>query len=168
MTSKASPKDPVLSPTFVNSTTLSITINPDDKVQFTTKNGQQRWAKVRQHLMEFLLTNEKDFETLKLYPDISFPQPLGGGRYPRIHWHGFVKFKNVINFLTNFTSTSHYMIDIDTMDDKAYWKAYSKKFIKEFSNYSMYSITLQDLIDMKPQMNPPQKTNILDFCKDYD
>lgn len=165
MTNKAPPKDPLLPSHFNDNVSLSLTINPDDNFQFTSKVGNQRFQSVRQHVMNDLLQYVEYIECLKLYPDISFPSPLGGGRYPRIHWHGFVTFKNILNFLTKFSSCSHFMYDIDSIDDDKYWKAYSKKFIKQYKTHQMYSISLKDIIDMKPRTNSPNKANILEMLQ---
>lgn len=160
--SKATLQDPSLKLLlFHNSTSYSFTINPDDKVQYS--GSKNRWAKVRKLLMEELLQYLPYIAELKLYPDLSIPSPLGGGKYPRIHWHGTIKFKDVIAFYTSYPQCSHYMFDTDTIDDKEYWKEYCKKFLKLHSSYKMYTITLNDLKEMFKHTQPEKTTTVFDF-----
>lgn len=154
-------------PKFVNKVPLTFNINPDDSRQFQSVGGHKRWTDVRRQIMTDLLRFLPYVDELDLYPDISFPDTLGT-KYPRVHYHGLIQFNDVVSFLTNFEGMSHYMIEIDTIDDKKYWAKYCRKFIKKFPDYKRYMITKKFLQEMMPLKETPNKLNIVDLCNKYD
>lgn len=150
-----------------NDVVYSFTISPDDKFQFTGKKGNARWQAVRRAVMEYLIPYMGDISSIHLYPDISNPTYLGGGKYPRIHWHGTIVFTDVIRYLTNVEPTG-FVSEMDTIEDSKVWNKYCKKFVKVAPSYKMYTITHEDLMLMKEdtsRKNPPEKANIVSLCR---
>lgn len=150
---------------FHNGVRYSITINPDDNFQFHV--GMNRWAYVRQEVMNLMSEFAPQIEELELYPDISYPPALRGGVYPRIHFHGWITWKDIINVLTRWEHRSHFSVEIDTIQDHKLWEVYCKKLIKLHPGKEMFRISLQNLIDeTKPYQS--DKRNILEFCNQGD
>lgn len=157
-----------LSPILENNVMFSVTVNPDDSGQFVHKNvlASARWASARRAFVQVLTPYRSYIHKLNLYPDLSAPS-LGGGKYPRIHWHGIIEFKDVVKFMTQYEDgLSHYMIDLDTIENKDKWMKYCLKFIKRFSEYTMYSISMNDLgIDIQKGEKPLSIVEVIQKLK---
>lgn len=145
-----------------NDTLYTLTVCPADNHQWG-KGG--RWACVRESVMNVISPHIQDIDQLVLYPDISFPTALTSGVYPRIHFHGWISFKNIINVLTKWEPRSHHRIEIDTINDIKLWKAYCKKFIAIHSTYNMYRIEKSHMIEYTQPAN--RTRNIVDLCREY-
>ncbi len=111
----------------------SITINPNDKYQFTNINNYyNKIHKIKQSISECFEHEEIRY---CLYVDISEPKQFKKGSYPRIHFHGILLFKTNEAILAFLTHTSIHLsqiayVDIDTMDDatKKTWYNYCTKY----------------------------------------
>lgn len=125
---------------YQNSVTFAITINPDDSFQ-TIRPGQRRFAEVRRHVIDFLVNHKSNIDSVDLYPDISYPPAMYGGKYPRIHYHGIIVFKDIIRYLETYDVHSHMSVEIDTIDNRKYWMKYCRKLIDRFPDYRMYCIS---------------------------
>lgn len=146
----------------LNGVRYTITINPDDHEQSGRGN---RWTIVRTNVMEFMKDYAKYIDELELYSDISHPESIRAGTYPRIHYHGWITFKNIIGFLTSVDRNLRYSIEIDTIKDFEVWKPYCKKFIKIYPEYKMYNIKLKHLVELLKTV-PKDKANIYSYLKE--
>lgn len=150
---------------FKNSHLYSITINPCDNLQY--RKHKDRLMAVRRHLINDL-TELKDYlEYIVLWIDVSPCYKVGAGKYPRVHFHGTIKFKDVVSFHLNVhTLDQHYNVDIDTIDDPKYWEAYCKKFHKYAPVLVPYNpkITLKDIVECKKeQKDDTTERTIFDY-----
>lgn len=150
---------------YHNGIYYTCTINPDDHLQF--KSGMNRWTYVRQSTIAFMSLYRAQIEDIELYPDISYPPALRAGVYPRIHYHGVIKFKDVMTFLTNWDPRARFSVEIDTISDKKAWNLYIKKLVKLHPAKDMYRITLVNLEDHKDDSIPTEKMNIVEMCKQH-
>lgn len=148
-----------------NGVRYTLTINPDDNYQFHV--GMNRWAAVRMYVMKEISQYAPQIDTLVLYPDISFPQALRSGVYPRIHFHGWVVFKDIINILTKWEPRSHLSVEIDTISDFEIWKKYCSKFTDIYGDKEMFKITLDQLVDKRISSWVVDKRNIVEMCKEH-
>ncbi len=113
--------------------TYSITINPNDKYQYTNvSNYYNRIFKIKQSVSECFAHEDIRYS---LHIDISEPKQLKKGTYPRIHFHGCFRFNNneaILAFLTHTLVCLSQIayIDIDTLDQssKQQWFDYCKKY----------------------------------------
>ncbi len=111
----------------------SITINPNDKHQFThIVNYYNRIKKVKSFVRECFGDEGIHF---CLHLDISEPRQLKKGTYPRIHFHGVIMFKNKEAILSWLVHTSIMLsqmayVDIDSLDpiSKNKWFKYCMKY----------------------------------------
>lgn len=148
---------------YQNQCWYTFTVNPDDHMQGLKGN---RCQIVRQNVIEFLAPMRYHLAQLELKIDISFPTALRAGSFPRIHYHGKVKFKDIARFLIKFDTHSRFSIEIDTIDDMKYWKRYMRKFTDLHDEYRMYDINLEHL-EQEATVHVPDKANIVDMCKHY-
>lgn len=147
---------------FHNDTWYSLTINPDDHYQ----HGKgYRPTVVRNNVITFLRKYLPYLQQVELEIDISYPPALRAGTYPRIHYHGWVCFKDVVGFLINYDPHEHYSVEIDTVDDEEYWAEYVDKFVTIHENMKMYKINTHTLEEMDRKMKEPRdKMNIVQLC----
>lgn len=134
---------------YKNGTTYAITIAPDDHRQYFGKDHNERLSQVQRYVTEYLKARLKYIEDVQLCTDISYPQTIGNGKLPRVHYHGTISFKNLPRFLLSHSGSEHLMIDIDTIDDPKYWKQYCRKFIKLFTNYELYNIETKHVVALQ-------------------
>lgn len=144
---------------FDNSIDLSFTICPDNDGQHRGHVVDRRWLNVVATVSSFLEKYDQYIEDYTLYPDLSFPNPLGE-RFPRIHFHGTIRFKDVVGFLT-VVSCGWMLIEIDTISDKKIWDAYCKKFVAKFPEYAIHTINKNKQLATSEGSN--NKPKIQDF-----
>lgn len=154
---------------YHNGVKYSLTINPDDTLQF--KPGHGRLAHVRMCVMEMLSEYVHYMSEIDLRIDISYPNSIRAGTYPRVHFHGTVIFSDVLSFLLSLDPHLRSSIEVDTIDDPAYWKQYSRKLEKYHPIVKMYAIRKEQIIAMnvdKKERAQKDKVNIIAMCKQYD
>jgi len=111
-------------------TYYSITLNASDKYQYVGKSSKDRMALFRANYYAILIGME-DTNYL-LYTEISEPRNVNSTIGPRLHLHGFIKFKTN-SAIKEFLLSTHYklnrlgIVDMDTCEDQDYWRSYCKK-----------------------------------------
>lgn len=150
---------------FQNGIWYSITVNPDDHIQF--RNKKDRPHHIRQYIFEHWeeLFPEGSLDDLVLYPDLSYPEYLGKGKYPRFHYHGIVKFKNVVHFLLNTSIDQHFITEIDTIDDMVIWKKYCEKALQYVEHFTYPLIEFKKFKKILKKVEDDGKVNILSLLK---
>lgn len=139
-------KEKTLDKRLTNDDRLSFTICPNNDLQHNNTNANKRWANVYQSVKYYLEPYKtRGLESYKLYPDLSFPNPLGGGKFPRVHFHGYLKCNDIVSFLS-VVSTHSFFIEIDTIKDFDVWERYCKKFVNKFPEYSRFIIDSKDKV----------------------
>lgn len=153
---------------YHNGVKYSLTINPDDTLQF--KNGQGRMAHVRVCVMEMLSEYVHYMSDIDLRIDISYPSAIRAGSYPRVHFHGTVIFRDILSFLLSIDPHLRSSVEIDTIDDPSYWKQYCRKLEKVHPTVKMYGIRKEQIIAMnvdKKERSQTDKINIIALCKNF-
>lgn len=100
-------------------TLYAITINPNDDYQCW--NNIDRIKDFISKTKSTILNINKDTAYLELYLELS---PTG-----RLHYHGYLKLHEKINFYTNMIHKLQHIahVDIDTLDDSGKWEEYVLK-----------------------------------------
>lgn len=130
-----------------NDILYTFTINPNDKKQYYHQS--RRVKLIVSGVTEFLNTF-KDFSEYTLYPEFSTPNATKTKLGPRLHYHGIIKFTNVMEFYKRgyLSLLKWCMFEIDTIEDRSIWKKYCHKntlIVKPWfeSNKIPYKITHQ-------------------------
>lgn len=151
---------------FKNDIWYSITINPDDDCQYQGK--PDRFFKLKQLMFLQRVNWFMGVADMILYPDLSYPERLIRQSYPRMHYHGIIKFNDVLKFLLSTTIHRSCQVEIDTIEDLEYWTAYCKKFMK-------YTNTKERALEWKTYFNPKDppsmsdgRINLKTFLENYD
>lgn len=146
---------------YQNGVEYSITICPDDKLQFRTK--ADRFHHYGLWLSERYSDYFQGIASLKLWPDVSFPEVLTAGKYPRIHYHGIVIFDDVYRFLLSTQIDDHHRVEIDTIADRPKWKKYCTKLLDnvEIKGVKPRVLTHTNLKPLLTQVTNP--SNILAY-----
>lgn len=144
---------------FKNDTIYTITIVPGDELQFRSKKDRF-W-----HYSLWLQKNYAELfdgvKELKLYPDVSFPAKIGGGKIPRIHYHGTIMFEDIHKWLLSTDIGAHHMVEIDTIKDSKEWELYCTKYLNYVSNIP--EIITTESLKARPQEASPKGRTIKEY-----
>lgn len=149
-----------------NGVEYTCTMNPADERQFYLKSN--RWNKVYNTVHKDLFDEEgvlRYVKRLELYPDLSAPERVCvvAGKYPRIHWHGFIVFDDVVSFMSEqIMSLHHYSIEWDTIEDRDFFYKYATKFIRVYPFYSKFEYHYDDA-DRKKQLKKKRQKKVESF-----
>lgn len=150
---------------YQNNVWFTITISPDDDHQYRFK--PDRFHCLKQRFVEQFDLWFIGVENIVLYPDLSYPEALSHTQFPRIHYHGIIKFKDVLQFLLSSRLFNISRVEIDTIADMETWIKYCEKFMR-------YTDTSEHILDMqffKPKQevgpDPDGKVNIVEFLKHF-
>lgn len=107
-----------------NDVVYTFTLNPADTYQYNNKDNRIKLvtAKVIANLLHY-----KNFCKWMLVPEFSTPECYKA--VPRLHFHGTIKFTNVMAFYIKefYLLKKWCQFEIDTIDDKKHWKSYVTK-----------------------------------------
>lgn len=123
---------------WVNGIWYSITLAPDDNLQFR-RTGTSRFDHFEMWWQKNRCIWDTGVEDIILYPDLSFPEYLGSGKFPRIHYHGIIKFCDVNAFLLTNSLDTYFRVEIDTISDHDEWIRYCEKYLKYVEKASVTS-----------------------------
>lgn len=130
---------PTLKSALQEGQVLSCSINPQNQhffhakywENFTTKSFVLATCKRQIEKITDIFGNTATF---MMYPDISSPESMFVGKYPRVHYHGFVVIHHPLLFhlimakhMCNEKSRNHFSMEIDTIDDFIHWTRYCLK-----------------------------------------
>lgn len=110
--------------------TYAITICPSDKYQ--NRRDINRLSKWGNKLYEELLNYPEHGIDYILWFEISEPRNTSYDKYPRVHNHGMIKFRNELAIrkwllILQDRLSVYGIVDIDSIDDMATWEEYCQK-----------------------------------------
>lgn len=133
-----------------------ITVNPDDNHQFI--NDEFRFRKVVDYITIVASHMHAQEIVMKLYPEISEIQHLIDGKYPRIHFHGKIKFnskKALQKFLLKYSLCLSKFSSVQINNyRKEYWDKYCVKQSDIMQDLTTSENYVYPLVFSKPRETP--------------
>ncbi len=111
---------------YNNKVVYTLNICPDDRHQHLGEIARTFICLV-EHRKK--LSKLRRYAEYRLVPEYSFPMKSSKGSFPRLHYHGTIKFNDIMAFLEigYYELTRWCIFEVDTISDPTYWDQYCRK-----------------------------------------